>query len=325
MSSSKFQKVSYQTANSDLVVLGKENEKSYDKKDDNGKKTGEKGQYWNCDAKYKYDDGYAGNLILEGPPVKATLYYTKDRKTFTNDKGVTQTYGAKYSLRLIFEDDNQEAQKYIESTDKLRTGMIREFISAPRKMNTLCGYGDLGEVSDYNSKTFKKVCNHPKIKGTKQTDESKPKQEYLDAYDGTKFFVPVNDVDEKPTELNKDKLVEGEAVITLIPLVKYMRLHIGDQGMVIKKYLASAVVHKVEKRSSINYQQDTMVNKDVNVAKDIMDAFNDMTVSDKPVVEARDLTEKKDKTVEKEVVEKTVVVDDTPTEEGVLMGMTDFQ
>ncbi len=314
MSSFKFQKVSYKTVESDSIVLGKENEKSYDKKDDNGKKTGEKGKYWNCDSKYKYENGFAGNLILEGPPVKATLYYTKDRKTFTDDKGVKNTYGSKYSLRLIFE--GEEPEEYIKATDKIRIGMIREFISSPRKMNALCGYSELPEISDYNAKTFKKVCGHPKIKDTSLPDNSKPKQEYLDVYDGTKFFVPVSNENEKPTELNKDKLVEGEAVITLIPLVKYTRLHIGDQGMVIKKYLQSAVVHKIEKRVSVNYQQDTMVNKDIDVKNDIMNAFNDMTLTEKKeeVVESKDLT-----------VKVTPKLEETPPKDGVMMSMTEFE
>lgn len=278
-SSYTYRKVSYKDFKSSSIDLGKLDVKSYDEKDDEGKLTGEKGKYWNSKLRYNYDDG-VGDLMLEGPLLQAQIYYAKKRKTYIDKDGKKQLGGAKYSVRLR-ELVGGEKDEYVKTTDDLREGTINTFIK--KRYHKTTGKGRSDKLANYVD-VFGYICDHPKTGD--EIDESKPKQEYLDAFDGTKFYLPTKSKDEEPREMAennyKDRLVEGKALITMKPLIKYTQLYVGANTMKAKKYLKSAIVYKVEKPEPVNFQKDSAYDPNVNIEDDIMKEFNNMVFSGKP-------------------------------------------
>lgn len=251
-------------------------EGTFEEKDDNGKPTGGKGKYWNSKITWDYN-GNPGDFLLEGPKMKAQIYYQQKRKTYINkETGAKEVGGPKYSIRLR-ELEGEELSKYVEATEKIREGIIKSFIKQGHHIKT--GKSYLKTVESYAG-VFKPICHHPKNGDIEDT--SKPKQEYLDAYDGTTFYLPPKSENEKATEMQeanyKDHLVEGNAIITFKPLIKYTTLFIGSQVMKAKKYLSSAVVYKIEKQQKINYQEDTPYDPNVDIEDDIMKSFKDMII-----------------------------------------------
>jgi len=273
-SSYVFRKLSYKELEKDNISLGNLEEKKFKDKD-----TGEDGTYWNARILNKYDDGIDGNLLVEGPMLQAQIFYAKKRKTYIDkETGKKKVGGAKYSVR--FRELQGELEDYVDATDGLREGLINAFIK--QKYNIKTNKSRLKKVDNYEG-VFNPICNHPVKEGVEDT--SKPKQEYLDAYDGTKFYLPPKSKGGKPKEMAednyKDRFVEGGAIITMKPLIKYTTLYVGSNSMKAKKYLMSAVIYKVEKPQIINYQEDTPYDPDVNIEEDIMEAFKDMEVSKK--------------------------------------------
>ncbi len=305
MSSRKIEKINHKTYKRGNIILGERKEYEFDVKDKDGKPTGEKQKYWRGQINHKYgDNDYGSALTLEGPRMRARVYYNKFPSTYMDKETKKTVVGDdKYTILLSPLSGNkcanrEECENYVEMTNQIREDLIKAFMGGYAKA---CGYSeDSGFKSpeSFNQKTLKDICDYPKKKGEQTLDKSKGKQEYNVVYSGCNFELPkkLDPAKYKDNKLlkftgtklqrpsfNLDFVVDNGLELEIIPLIRYTTFHIGLSVLKIKKYLKSAVVLKFNSRVEDNDQEDTLgkYEDDDDVSTDIMNSFSSIILTGK--------------------------------------------
>ena len=294
--------------------------------------------------------------------LRMTLYRNKFRKSFVNkvDKEINGKKvqvdekvlaGSPYTLSISpVGKDDKEFEAFDKGTSTLRVGLVKAFIKSSIYEDE--GYDTIIPLPNEEKtpenidaaaraptvvNVAKEICAHPLVpKSTTKRDKSKAKTANFDVFDGTSFAVPKGqDKDGNPilSELDKEKLVNAEGngrdyVVDLYgyPLIKFHKVHLGNNKFSIKCYTKSIIILAVRKREMQSFQNDTALKYMGKVDSGIDDAlakldlqFTNKTpkLENKPSEETISTPQITDNVVEK----TTEVKPTTPTTEGTMISV----